>query len=66
MKIIDSLFRAGPLYPCPAEGFPNILCRVIAASDIAAPAVYLLAGAWNDLLLAPELEPAPLRQAELL
>ncbi|VVB69599.1 Uncharacterised protein [uncultured archaeon] len=66
-KIINgSLSRAGPIYPCSAKGFPNIFCRVIAASNVAAPAMYLLSGARNNLLLAPELEPAPFRKAELL
>jgi len=47
--------RTSPFNPLSAEGFRHIFCWILAMIDIAAPAVNLLAGTRNNLLLAPEL-----------
>lgn len=58
--------RAASIHPGTIDSLRYALSRVIAVGNIAAPAVYLLFSAGDDLLLAENLEPASFRQAKLL
>jgi hypothetical protein len=61
-----SLPRAASIHPGTIDRLRYALSRVIAVGDIAAPAVYLLLSAGDDLLLAENLKTASFRQAKLL
>jgi hypothetical protein len=65
-SIIQSGLRTSTVNPFSIEGFWHILCWVLAAIYIAAPSMDLPVSPCNYLLLAPELQAASIRQAELL